>query len=86
MQEKGWEVYTAAPGDDYGHILEDWGADFLLIDFDSAEGEMEPFLSTQIPVAVTCSEERKKEGPTWFLKPFNPSELVSSLENLFFKH
>ncbi|MCO4793580.1 MAG: hypothetical protein KC493_07705 [Bacteriovoracaceae bacterium] len=83
MTEKGWEVYTAAPLDDFQHILDDWGADLLVIDYDSVGGKMSRFLNTEIPVAVTCEKEEDVTAFMVITKPFNPLEAVVELSSLF---
>jgi len=80
FQSKGAEVYTAKPEDDYEHILADWGAELLLIDYESVGGELDKFISTQIPVVVTCDEQREVEGvKAVYSKPINPVELAAAL-------
>lgn len=80
FQAKGAEVYTAKPGDDFEHILEDWGAELFLIDYDSVGGVLDKFTSTQIPVVVTCEGEQEIGGvQAVYSKPINPVELAAAL-------
>ena len=73
---KGIEVYTASPGDDFEHILVDWGADLLVVDLSSVDGELERFLSTQIPVLVTCENGQIEGDFEVVSKPLNPVEFA----------
>lgn len=73
---KGIEVYTASPGDDFDHILMDWGADLLVVDYSSVDGELNKYLSTQIPVLVTCDNEEVHGDFEVVSKPLNPVEFA----------
>ncbi len=83
LQSKGVEVYTAVPSDDFEHILVDWGADVLLVDHQSVNGEIQRFVSTQIPVVVTSEEEGLKGEFLVVMKPLNPVELASFILEKF---
>lgn len=85
LKSKSVEVYTAVPGDDFQHILEDWGADLLLVDYSSAGGELERYLSTQIPVLVTSDGEVEAEGFEVIQKPLNPVSLAGQIVEMIKK-
>ena len=85
LKNKSVDVYAVSPDDDFQHILDDWGADLLLVDYSSVGGELSRYLHTQIPLVVTSESEIDEGEFEVVLKPLKPVSLAEHLLELIKK-